>query len=203
MINSITEEFPVVSGHLSLDLVNTEVVRRGGRHDLLITSEDLIHWVETMRRTGSLVPSVLPEGYDSPEALRTLRSVRDFLRGNFEEIADGGNPAGDLKDRLEEWMERSPFSYRMIGSSLVPVPKGHPADALASLVAFDALRLLAAGDLQTLHRCANPDCVLLFIDASGRRKWCSMRICGNRAKVARHQSLKGNKTRMDEGKADE
>ncbi|ATY84519.1 hypothetical protein CVV65_05740 [Kyrpidia spormannii] len=187
------KEFPLISGHLSLDLVNTEVVRRGVRHDLLVTSEDLVHWVEKMEQVGSLDPAVLPEGYDSPEALSRLRTVRNWLRKNFEEIADGGNPSDGLKDSLEGLIERSPFSYRIIGTSLVPVPMGSPADALASLVALDALRLLAGGDLRTLHRCANPDCVLLYMDATGRRKWCSMKICGNRAKVARHQAQAKNK----------
>ncbi|HDR6823126.1 TPA: CGNR zinc finger domain-containing protein, partial [Bacillus thuringiensis] len=35
-----------------------------------------------------------------------------------------------------------------------------------------------------------PDCVLLFIDKSGKRKWCSMKICGNRKKVAKFQDRK-------------
>ncbi|WP_425203523.1 CGNR zinc finger domain-containing protein [Priestia megaterium] len=34
--------------------------------------------------------------------------------------------------------------------------------------------------------------MLLFIDLTGRRKWCSMKICGNRKKVARFQH-KNNK----------
>jgi predicted RNA-binding Zn ribbon-like protein len=39
-----------------------------------------------------------------------------------------------------------------------------------------------------LRRCANPECLWLFIDASksGNRRWCDMASCGNRAKAARH-----------------
>ncbi|WP_027416681.1 CGNR zinc finger domain-containing protein [Aneurinibacillus terranovensis] len=186
-----TEEFPLVSGHLSLDLVNTEVVRRGIRHDLLVTSDDLGRWINTMEQAGSLVPATLLEGYDSPEALQALRKVREFLRKEFEEIADGNEPTDSSRLHLEELVEQAPFSYRVMDKSLVPVPMGNPAHSLVSLVAFDALRLLATGDLLTLHRCANPDCVLLFMDVSGRRKWCSMKICGNRTKVAKHQSRQG------------
>ncbi|MGX6988867.1 CGNR zinc finger domain-containing protein [Leuconostoc fallax] len=36
---------------------------------------------------------------------------------------------------------------------------------------------------QSLGQPANPKCVLLFVDESGRRKWCSIQICGNRHKV--------------------
>ena len=36
--------------------------------------------------------------------------------------------------------------------------------------------------------CAHPDCMRWFVDTSksGRRRWCSMERCGNRAKAQRH-----------------
>ena len=61
---------------------------------------------------------------------------------------------------------------------------------LLSLIAFDVLMLIEENKLRFLKRCSNPDCVLLFIDEGGRRKWCSMKICGNRKKVARFQHRK-------------
>src|SRR4029450_5586490 len=41
-----------------------------------------------------------------------------------------------------------------------------------------------------VRRCAGPTCVLLFLDVSksGRRRWCDMAVCGNRAKVAAHHA---------------
>lgn len=185
------EGFPLVTGHLSLDLVNTEVVRRGNRHDLLMTSEDLARWVAAMEQEGNLVRETLPRGYDSADALHALLKLRDFLRKEFENIADGNEPADSWRVILEKWVERAPFAYKVKDRCLIPVPTGSSSDALASLAAFDALRLLVTGDLLTLRRCTNPNCVLLFMDSSGRRKWCSMKICGNRMKVARHQSRKG------------
>jgi len=178
--------FPLISGYLSLDLVNTEVVRRGARHDLLMSEEDLEHWIRTMRESGSLVDESCGGRCIVPGSLHTLREVRTFLRTVFEELADGKQVDRGWVVYLEKLIERAPFSYKVQAGTLVPIPVGQPPDALASLVAVDALRLLASGELRTLHRCANPDCVLLFMDASGRRKWCSMKICGNRIKVARH-----------------
>ncbi|MER9651090.1 CGNR zinc finger domain-containing protein [Mesorhizobium sp. M0199] len=34
-----------------------------------------------------------------------------------------------------------------------------------------------------------PRCGWLFVDISrgGKRRWCNMRVCGNREKVARHR----------------
>jgi len=54
--------------------------------------------------------------------------------------------------------------------------------------------LWSAGDLlidsahNNLRRCANSECLWLFIDASknATRRWCDMASCGNRAKARRH-----------------
>jgi len=42
--------------------------------------------------------------------------------------------------------------------------------------------------LDRVRRCANPECGWLFLDDSraGKRRWCSMSACGNRAKARRH-----------------
>ncbi|MBO1003918.1 CGNR zinc finger domain-containing protein [Pseudogracilibacillus auburnensis] len=52
------------------------------------------------------------------------------------------------------------------------------------------MELLATNKLSKILRWANPDCVLLFSDTSRRRKLSSMKICGNREKVTRHQQQK-------------
>jgi predicted RNA-binding Zn ribbon-like protein len=53
-------------------------------------------------------------------------------------------------------------------------------------VVVDAVALL--GDparLARVHRCPGPDCGWLFLDTSGRRRWCSMSTCGSRVKMRR------------------
>jgi len=53
-------------------------------------------------------------------------------------------------------------------------------------VSVDAVALL--GDPQRLARvrlCPGRDCGWLFLDASGRRRWCSMTTCGSREKMRR------------------
>jgi predicted RNA-binding Zn ribbon-like protein len=57
----------------------------------------------------------------------------------------------------------------------------------AWLAADDYLSLVREG-AHRIKRCAHPTCILHFFDTSqnGRRRWCSMAVCGNRAKAARH-----------------
>ena len=71
--------------------------------------------------------------------------------------------------------------------SFVPV-----GDAFAGLLipivegAADALIL---AELSRVRRCADPRCGRVFQDETknGRRRWCDMATCGNRAKAARHR----------------
>jgi predicted RNA-binding Zn ribbon-like protein len=67
-----------------------------------------------------------------------------------------------------------------------------PRDARHALseIALDAARLLTSPDRDRVKTCPNPDCGGRFVDRSpaGRRRWCSMAVCGNRAKAARHRA---------------
>ena len=49
---------------------------------------------------------------------------------------------------------------------------------------------LASGDTDRFRICANDACRWVFEDRSraGRRRWCDMTSCGNRAKVRRYRS---------------
>jgi predicted RNA-binding Zn ribbon-like protein len=69
-----------------------------------------------------------------------------------------------------------------------------PTRAALSVIARDAVLLLGNKSILRVKECARPDCTLLFMDASrsGRRRWCSMDACGNRAKTVGYRGrLKG------------
>lgn len=68
--------------------------------------------------------------------------------------------------------------------------EGHgPLDALAAVAAAGGMvaSVVPAGRLKM---CASPACARWFVDSSkgGRRRWCSMATCGNRAKAARYRA---------------
>ena len=71
--------------------------------------------------------------------------------------------------------------------SFVPV-----GDAFAGLmipVVESAADALVVGELGRVRRCADGRCPRVFYDSTknGRRRWCDMATCGNRAKAARHR----------------
>ena len=71
-----------------------------------------------------------------------------------------------------------------------------PTSAKAALatIARDAIELFAHQQDTPIQQCQAHDCMLLFVDASrsGKRRWCAMERCGNRAKVAKFRRKKAS-----------
>lgn len=62
-----------------------------------------------------------------------------------------------------------------------PPKPGEPLDGLLLAVAD----LLVSDDVRRVRSCPGHGCGWLFLDPTGRRRWCQMAVCGNRAKQAR------------------
>ncbi len=82
------------------------------------------------------------------------------------------------------------------GVSLDHKHEGDPVEGALARLAESVARELTQGRPERLRVCENEECRWVFLDTShsGKRKWCDMRTCGNRVKVARHRQR-----RRDEG----
>ncbi|QWU13723.1 Putative stress-induced transcription regulator [Paenibacillus sophorae] len=187
---AVQEKFQFLSNSLSLNLVNTEENRRGKRHDLLETGQQVYNWLEHMFSEQVIHAEQFSQNNHvnfPQESLSALKELRGLLRKGFEDIVDRQLVDEHWIHSLERYIHNAPFTFVIKENKLLPIPCGPYENALFSLIAYDALELLANGKLAILHRCSNPKCLWMFMDATGKRKWCSMKICGNRMKVARHQ----------------
>ncbi len=56
-------------------------------------------------------------------------------------------------------------------------------------------KFLCQNEFESVKRCKGPKCILWFLDVSQNhtRHWCSMAICGNRAKAAAYRKRKKHK----------
>jgi predicted RNA-binding Zn ribbon-like protein len=92
----------------------------------------------------------------------------------------------ELIERLEEGQQE----WRLALHS-----RSQELEWLLTAIARSAAELIAEGPAAPIRKCANPACGLLFYDNSrtGKRRWCSMAVCGNRAKVAAHYRREKNK----------
>jgi predicted RNA-binding Zn ribbon-like protein len=71
----------------------------------------------------------------------------------------------------------SEFSWHWDSGSSIPFSMAQVVEA--------AVKLLTSKDLRLLRQCKDAKCGWIFLDRSQgrRRKWCSMKDCGNRAKA--------------------
>jgi predicted RNA-binding Zn ribbon-like protein len=78
-----------------------------------------------------------------------------------------------------------------------PAPAAWRLDSRASqaplaAVAWSAAGFLTSAEARTVGACPGEGCGWAFVDPKGRRRWCSMAWCGNRAKARRHaQRMRG------------
>lgn len=159
---------PLTTEPLSLDLVNTEWIAGGVRRDLLAEPGGVGTWLRSAGHAGAR---------GDVDALRTARAA---IRAAVADPTDAGALNAVLaRGRLAEWLAPDgPERVLEVDDERWRLPW---------LAAHDLLELLRAGPGR-IRVCAGPGCILHFHDASraGRRQWCSMAACGNRAKARRH-----------------
>ncbi|MFC6486625.1 CGNR zinc finger domain-containing protein [Nitratireductor sp. GCM10026969] len=180
-----------IGGHPALDLANAVFNRRVPEPDneLLKSARDIgnwfkargladarqaeavaalsgrpfVEWVHAVREASARVFGAIAAGEPPPvEALGFLLSdaARGLAAGSLE--PNGARP----EFTLNEW--RDPAAVT----------------AFLALLSVEAIFTLPR---ERLREC--PRCGWLFLDTSrgGKRRWCSMRTCGNREKVSRHR----------------
>ena len=194
--------FKLNAEHVALDFVNTldDRYAPGGPRELLPSYADLIRFC---RQAGILTHaeaarlSPLP-GASQEKALRSAIELRELLARVFYRWVEGRPPSAEDRIALEEWSavcarhrelrwknERLEWTWKALAAD---------AEAPALLLAQRALDLLIRDELPRLHTCASETCRWLFLDTSKNRtrRWCDMRICGNRAKARRYSAAHQN-----------
>lgn len=174
------------SGRLCLDYLRTLRYRGSGSVvEELTDPAALAGWV---RQCGPQVD--VPRSAVPPTAtdVRDARALREAAYGLITAALTAGGPAvpgATARSRLNRAAAAAvPVPYLTTGGELRR-RADDPVTAVLALVARDALELAASADLlPRLHPCASPECGALFLDNSrpGTRRWCSMDVCGNRAK---------------------
>ena len=192
-------------GTLALDLLNTWRFNADQPLDLLQSPEDLIIW---------LTAAGLPDGADcaelssSPPNRRILLDEALWLRRDIllivQSLVAGELPPPYTVDALNRILTESGTSFRL--DSLTIPPEGdqeeriegqlvlnvheHISSVLGVLqpIALSTARIVTEANPTRIRQCASSNCMYWFLDTSksGRRRWCSMSRCGNRAKVAKH-----------------
>lgn len=193
-----TDPFDWSGGHPALDLVNTMDDRPS---DVPI---------ENLATYGALVDFTQLAGLIEPPAAERLRSLSG---PGCTRVA---RRARELREHLYAVLAKvqlgRPVPQGPLDAIALEVRRAHGARALASSKTSDAFThtwmspaspeiplhacalaiedLLVSVDRSRIRKCGAIDCEVYFIDTSKahRRRWCSMKNCGNREKQRRWRS---------------
>ncbi len=159
---------PLVGEPLPLDLLNTTWMTGAGLRDLLADAAGTRAWLDHHGFTDA--PAEAGPLRETREALRSLLLDRDAVAGVNAVLARGG--------------ERPVLRA---GQAVAREVDAEPHWQVPWTCAAELVELLESHG-ERVRPCANPDCVLWFLDTSrpGTRRWCSMAACGNRDKAMRH-----------------
>ncbi|HET9784802.1 MAG TPA: ABATE domain-containing protein [Terriglobales bacterium] len=179
--------FEFVAGNLALDFVNTVGNRLGQPRDYFTSPGEGLRWA---RQAGLETPAA--GAGDGDAALAALRRLREELYRLRAPLAGGAHAftAAQLAG-LNRRLGRLPPRRLAAGGGRVGWrwAGGTPWQRLQAALVLSAADLLASPDAAAIRQCQDDTCGWPFLDHSqaGRRRWCSMADCGNRAKARRHQ----------------
>jgi predicted RNA-binding Zn ribbon-like protein len=187
-----------------LDFLNSIATPVDTPIEFIGSGEDLLQWL----RQAGLVPAAVlaalrkravPGELDAVAA--QARTLREWFRGFVEEYRGKPLPANAVKklEPLNRVLARDEAFSRIVVRE-----QGHEApsdlqsevqrrwrspETLLIPIAKAMAELICSEDFSDIKGCEGPTCTLFFLDktrARGRR-WCSMALCGNRAKQAAYR----------------
>lgn len=198
-----------------LDFLNSVATPVDTPVDWISDGEGLLDWLDQAR----LVPAGVLQGIREKAPTGELDKVADQARRLREWFRAFVHRHRGRPLALESVSELEPlnsllardqrFSRIVLRNDTGPVsleleearPWGSP-EALLLPIGIALARLVVTEDFANVKACEGPACTLLFADHTRghARRWCSMAICGNRAKQAAHrQRVKAREHRRSHG----
>jgi predicted RNA-binding Zn ribbon-like protein len=175
----------------ALDFINTLHIEEDAHDDLAelragtewLAQRGLLH----QRRDGRLL------GAEDQGINERIRSCRDAMRALFDATVEGRRVSRSILGELNRVLrhrELIELVPSIAGARLDHRHVGDPVDDALARLAEVLAREVGTDDTSRLRICANETCRWAFRDSSptGRRRWCDMASCGNRAKAARHRA---------------
>lgn len=175
-----------LAGRAALDFCNTRAGWGTGQpKEYLLDYAHLAVWA----REAGLVDraearTALAEARERPaKAAEELERAIAFREALYATCLEPGAAWAEVARTIERAAGSARLELRNgRGAWTLPAGLALPLDAVARA----AEALVTSPELALVRRCPGAGCGWLFLDPRGRRRWCTMAICGNRAKARRH-----------------
>lgn len=194
--------FQLVAGQPALDFINTLDwrFRKGGQVELLKSYGDLLRFTEQSKILTPALAQQLLTTVANRSATRILKSsieLRETAAGIFYAVLDGHSPSAVALKTLQVYINAARLHQQLTWkNSHLEWDLSEVADKEAKaelplwLLSLSISRLITSASMQMVRACGDPACRWLFIDTSKNhtRRWCDMKICGNRMKARRFKA---------------
>ncbi|HEX9644562.1 MAG TPA: CGNR zinc finger domain-containing protein [Acidimicrobiia bacterium] len=157
------------------EFVNTRDIEAGT--DVLATAEEGTAWLHDRGLLDAGEP-LQPDGIERIVRFREI--IRDALTANH----DAAGLPSRVRDGLNEAIRRARLAPEIGARGVAMRPSKSGADGAIGMLLVPMLEAMTSGTWDRLKVCGNDACRWAFYDQSRSkgRKWCSMAVCGNRAK---------------------
>jgi predicted RNA-binding Zn ribbon-like protein len=192
-----------ISGSTGLDFLNTLATPVDDQVDWIDDGDGLLTWLEQAK----LVPEKVLRTLKSQAMPGELDAVANRARNLREWFREFVRARSGRRLRADDLRELEPLNHLLnrderFAQIVAEAIEGNPAlriktmrrwrspESLLLPIAEEIAKLLCSEDFEYVKPCEGTTCTLLFVDRTrGRaRRWCSMAICGNRAKQAAHRN---------------
>lgn len=198
-VPSMETIFEFTGSSLCLDFANTMENRQSEEKlkDRVCTYRDLVSWAKQAGSLNSKEAAKLRSLCDQNAAkanqeLKSARRLRETIYRIFAAIAANHKPTVEDLELLNRAYAGAVEHSHLAPSNGKFVHQWTWEDDVLSRplwpVVQDAMELLRSGQAHSVRECAAESCGWLFLDLSRNRsrRWCDMKICGNREKARRH-----------------
>jgi predicted RNA-binding Zn ribbon-like protein len=178
-----------LGGRPALDLVNTRRERWNRKVETLVTPDDLAQWL--VRAGLMAAPPKVPRS-----VLEQARDLREAVDALVVAAVQGAAAPLAAIVVVDDWLVHAGSRPQLVrgpdGAPLLSerAPADSPRRALGMLALDAATMLGTPAQVARVRICESDTCSARFYDRSpaARRRWCSMRGCGNQAKARRHRA---------------
>jgi predicted RNA-binding Zn ribbon-like protein len=196
-----------IADNLGLDFLNTIAVPVDTKVEWLTSGDDLLAWI----KQAGLVPESMSDALRKravPGELDAIaaqtRALRDWFKPFVYKHMGKPLPPNALRqlEPLNQLLARDEEFGQIVvrerherehgdtsGLTWRTQRRWDSPESLLFPLARSLADLVCIEDFTYVKACEGPACTLLFVDRTRghARRWCSMAICGNRAKQAAHR----------------
>lgn len=188
----------VLGGVTWINLVNTKYISNKQVVDVLLDPSRTFQW---MKENNLLRESdtVALENEDLLVSLiDELHSLRHFCKVILSDLKQQGKLSLDTIEQLNRLAQQAKVSLTIVPKheKIKLVTEGITVrDHVLYNIVFSIINTLDNNSIDRIRECEHQECILYFVDTSksGKRRWCSMELCGNRQKAAEFYARKKNK----------